>query len=163
MGARMRKVNTLDYKILQLLGRVDFFKDFSIADKQVLVDKAGMIVVAEEDEYVIRQGSIDPTMYIPLTGELEVRLTDRTGREVPIARIQVGDTVGEIAFLTDTPRSANVIAPQQMLLFRCTQTALRGLAQSTREKFKDQLIMKLVERLKQKNIEISEWGEEFPD
>ena len=159
----MRKVNTLDYKILQLLGRVDFFKDFSIVDKQVLVDKAGMIVVAEEDEYVIRQGSIDPSMYIPLTGELEVRLTDRTGREVPIARIRVGDTVGEIAFLTDTPRSANVIALQQMLLFRCTQKALGGLAQSTREKFKDQLIMKLVERLQQKNIEISEWGEEFPD
>lgn len=155
----MKKINTLDYKVLQLLGRLEFFSDFSLSDKQVLVNKAGMIVLAEPGEYVIREGTVDPAMYVPLTGALEVRMTDASGREIPIAKILAGDTVGEIAFLTEAPRSASVVATQQTLLFRCTRAGLKSMTQATREKIKDQLIVKLVERLRQKNLEASNLGD----
>lgn len=152
----MKQINTLQYKVIQLLDRLDFFKDFSATDKALLVEGQGMIVLAEEGEYIIKQGSIDPTLYIPLSGELEVRLTNATGSEVALAKIAPGETLGEAAFLTDTPRTASVIALKQSVLFRCSRKALKNLAPVAREKIKDQIILKLIERLNQKNLEVAQ-------
>lgn len=143
---------------MQLLARLEFFKNFPETDKQLLVEGKGMIVLAEEGEYVIKQGSVDPTLYIPLSGELEVRMTNEAGKEVRIAEIPPGETVGEVAFLTDNPRTASVVATRQTVLFRCNRVALKNLAPSAREKIKDQIILKLVERLQQKNMELSNQG-----
>lgn len=154
----MRQINTLRHKIMQLLARLEFFKDFPDTDKQLLVEGKGMIVLAEEGEYIIKQHSIDPTMYIPLSGELEVRVANEAGKEVKIAEVLPGETVGEVAFLTDTPRTASVVAKRQTVLFRCSRVALKTMAPSAREKIKDQIINKLVERLQQKNLELSNQG-----
>lgn len=154
----MKQINTLRHKITQLLGRLDFFKDFNETDKTLLVEGKGMIVLAEEGEYIIKAGSVDPTLYIPLSGELEVRMTNENGKEVAIAKIPPGETVGEVAFLTDTARTASVVALKQTLLFRCNRLALKNLAPSAREKIKDQIIYKLIERLHQKNVELSNRG-----
>lgn len=154
----MRQINTLRHKILQLLARLEFFKDFADTDKQLLVEGKGMIVVAEEGEYIIKQDSIDPTMYIPLSGELEVRVRNADGQQVKIAELLPGETVGEVAFLMDTPRTASVVAKEQSILFRCSRAGLKTLAPSAREKVKDQIINKLVERLQQKNQQLSNQG-----
>lgn len=151
----MKQINALRHKIIQLLNRVEFFKDFSDTDITLLVEGKGMIVLAEEGEYVIKQGTVDPTLYIPLSGELEVRITNEAGKEVMLAKIPPGETIGETAFLTDSLRSASVIALRQTVLFRCSRQALNNLAPSAREKIKDQIILKLIERLNQKNIELS--------
>lgn len=154
----MKQINTLRHKIIQLLSRLEFFKSFPETDKQLLVEGKGMIVLAEEGEYVIKQGSVDPTLYIPLSGELEVRMTNEAGKEVRIASLPPGETVGEVAFLTDTPRTASVVALRQTVLFRCSRVALKNLAPSAREKIKDQIILKLVERLEHQNRELSNKG-----
>ena len=151
----MKQINTLKHKIIQLLNRLDFFKNFTETDRMLLVEGKGMIVLAEEGEYVIKQGTIDPVLYIPLSGELEVRITNEAGKEIAIAKIPPGETIGEAAFLTDSPRSASVVALKQTVMFRCSQSALKNLAPSAREKIKDQIIVKLVERLHTKNIELS--------
>ncbi|SFC48327.1 Cyclic nucleotide-binding domain-containing protein [Marinospirillum celere] len=154
----MKQINTLRHKIIQLLSRLEFFKSFPDTDKQLLVEGKGMIVLAEEGEYVIKQGSVDPTLYIPLSGELEVRMTNQSGKEVRIASIPPGETVGEVAFLTDSPRTASVVAVRQTVLFRCNRVALRNLAPTARERIKDQIILKLVERLEHQNRELSNKG-----
>lgn len=151
----MKQVNTLQHKIIQLIERLDFFKDFTSTDRALLVEGTGMIVVAEVGEYIIKQGTVDPTLYLPLSGELEVRLINEAGQEVTIAQVHPGETLGEAAFLTDQPRSASVVVTKQSVLFRCTKKALNNLAPIAREKIKDQIILKLIERLNQKNLEAS--------
>lgn len=151
----MKQINALQHKIIQLIDRLEFFKDFNSTDRALLVEGKGMIVLAEEGEYIIKEGTIDPTLYIPLSGELEVRITNEAGKEVAIAKIAPGETIGEAAFLTDNPRTANVVALNQSVLFRCSRVALKNLAPSAREKIKDQIILKLIERLHQKNLEFS--------
>ncbi len=151
----MKQINTLKHKIIQLLQRLEFFKDFNNTDVTLLVEGKGMIVLAEEGEYIIKQGTVDPILYIPLSGELEVRITNEAGKEVAIAKIPPGETIGEAAFLTDSLRSASVVALRQTVLFRCSRAGLKNLAPSAREKIKDQIILKLIERLHQKNLEIS--------
>lgn len=154
----MKQINTLKHKTIQLLERIEFFKDFKPTDRQLLVDGKGMIVVAEQGEYVIKEGSIDPTLYIPLSGELEVRLTNEAGKEISLASLPPGETVGEMAFLTDATRTASVVAVRQSILFRCSRSALSNLPPSAREKIKDQIILKLIERLQQQNKELSNQG-----
>lgn len=151
----MKQINTLRHKIIQLLQRLEFFKDFNNTDVTLLVEGKGMIVLAEVGEYIIKEGTVDPTLYIPLSGELEVRVTNEAGNEIAIAKVPPGETIGEAAFITDSPRTANVVALKQTLLFRCSRSALKTLAPSAREKIKDQIILKLIERLHQKNIELS--------
>lgn len=151
----MKQINTLRHKVIQLLNRLEFFKDFTDTDITLLVEGKGMIVLAEEGEYVIKEGTIDPTLYIPLSGELEVRITNEAGKEVAVAKIPPGETIGEAAFLTDNPRSANVVALKQTVMFRCSRLALKNLAPSAREKIKDQIIIKLINRLNQQNKTLS--------
>lgn len=151
----MKQINALRHKVIQLLNRLDFFKDFTDTDTTLLVEGKGMIVLAEEGEYVIKQGVIDPTLFIPLSGELEVRITNEAGKEVAVAKIAPGETIGEAAFLTDSPRSASVVALEQTVMFRCSRAALKNLAPSAREKIKDQIIVKLIERLNQQNLNFS--------
>lgn len=154
----MKQINTLKVKIMQLLERLEFFKNFSANEKMLLVEGKGMIVLAEEGECIIKEGTVDSTLYIPLSGELEVRVTNELGKEVAIAKIEPGETVGEVAFLTDSPRSASVVALRQTVLFRCSRAALKNLAPPAREKIKDQIILKLIDRLHQKNVELSNRG-----
>jgi len=97
----MKQINTLKHKIIQLLKRLEFFKDFSDTDITLMVEGKGMIVLAEEGEYIIKKGIIDPTLYIPLSGELEVRITNEAGKEFTVVKIPPGETIGEASFLTD--------------------------------------------------------------
>lgn len=149
----MKLINTLQPKIIQLLQRTEFFKDFNRTDLLVIAEGKGMVVLAEEGEYIIRQGAKDPIMYIPLSGQLEARVTNDKEEEVAVAKLNPGDVIGEIAFLTEEERSASVVALTQSVLFRCSKQALKNLAPMAREKIKDQIMLVLIDRLKQKNLE----------
>lgn len=152
----MKQINTLKNKVLQLIDRLTFFDEFNTTEKLLLVESTGMIVLAEENEYIIKEGTNDTSLYIPLSGELAVRMTNAEGVEVTLATLHPGDIVGEVTFITDKPRSASVVAMRQAVLFRCSRTALQSLPASAREKIKDQIILKLIERLHQKNLELTQ-------
>lgn len=148
----MKQINTLKNKILMLIDRLAFFKEFNSTEKLLLIQGTGMIVLAEENEYVLQEGSKDTCLYIPLSGELAVRVKNNEGVEVTIAKLHPGDVIGEVTFITDRPRSASVVALRQTLLFRCSRVALQKLPPSAREKIKDQIIAKLIDRLYAKNV-----------
>lgn len=150
----MKLINTLRNKVIQLLKRTDFFKSFDDTDLILVAEGKGMIVLAEKDECIIRQGAKDPIMYIPLSGKLEARVTNDKGEEVAVGQLNPGDIIGEISFLTDEPRSASVVALEQSVLFRCSRAALNNLAAVARDKIKDQIMLVLIARLKQKNEEL---------
>lgn len=149
----MKQINTLKPKIIQLLKRTEFFKNFHDNDLILITEGKGMVVLAEEGEVIIRQGDKDPIMYIPLSGQLEARVASADGKGVVVGQLNPGDVIGEITFLTEEERSASVVALTQSVLFRCSKQALRNLAPLAREKIKDQIILVLIERLKQKNLE----------
>jgi CRP/FNR family cyclic AMP-dependent transcriptional regulator len=127
-------------KILMILNKVPFFKDFSPQERERVVDADAAFYVANDDEYIIEQNTLDTAFYILLSGSARVTLE---GIDGTLATMGPGDFFGEIAFIQNTPRTTNVIANEVSIMLKVDRRLLGALNAEVREKFKDQIINKL--------------------
>lgn len=145
----MKRITTLGRgKILIILNKVPFFKGFTSFEKEKIVDTEAAFYVAQEDEYIIEQNTLDTAFFILLSGTARVVLD---GREEPLAKVAPGDFFGEIAFIQNTPRTTNVIANEVCILLKVDRRLLGALNAEIREKFKDQIIIKLASMVAAQN------------
>jgi len=135
-------------KILNIIDKIDFFSTFIPGEKNMIVDTRSRFVSAEKGESVIVQGYRYSSFYFLLHGSAQVSL-EENGKT--LAQLQPGDFFGEVSFLTNTPRTSNVIADQTCILFRFDKKVMNSLPPGTREKIKDKIIAKLVHLLAAKN------------
>lgn len=137
-------------KILIILNKVPFFKEFTPAERERVVDTEAAFFVANENEYIIEQNTLDTAFYILLSGTARVTLD---GVDDPLATMGPGDFFGEIAFIQNTPRTTNVIANDLCILLKVDRRLLGALSADVREKFKDQIIFKLAGMVASRNSE----------
>lgn len=148
----MKRINNLSRgKILMILNKVPFFKDFSSYERERVVDNKATFYVANEDEYIIEQGTLDTAFYILMSGTARVSLEGQD--DEVLAEMEPGDFFGEIAFLENSPRTSNVIAKELCIMLRVDRRLLGTLSPEIREKFKDQIIHKLAAMLAQSNAQ----------
>lgn len=77
------------------------------AEAELLLADATTVKAAPGDR-IVRQGERGDALYVLLSGIAEVSLDEAP--ETPVAVLGAGDPFGEIGFLTDEPRTANVVA-----------------------------------------------------
>jgi Fe-S-cluster-containing dehydrogenase component/CRP-like cAMP-binding protein len=81
-------------------------------------------------EEVIRQGDWGGnTFYITVAGNLDVYVSDASGKQNKIGSIPPGQSFGEMAILAGVPRNATVVVPpnEKATVFEVTRPALRLL------------------------------------
>src|SRR3954452_8057962 len=82
-------------------------------------------------EWLWRQGDPGDSLYVVLTGRLEVVLETQEGGQAPFLRVLRivgrGQAVGELALLTDSTRSASVRARRDSELLRVSREAFERL------------------------------------
>ncbi len=78
-------------------------------------------------EVVFRQGEVADSMYIVVNGRLRATITAEDGTRQEIGEISTGETVGEMAILTDEVRSATVHAVRGTYLTRIIATEFSRL------------------------------------
>lgn len=145
----MKQYTIIDLeKVLKIIARVDFFSGFTQDEIRTLAGFHQNFVSFEKGDVIINENGNDTFFYILLLGDLSV--TKGTPPRL-IARLDPGDCFGEVSFLTCSPRTANVVANCHTLTIRVNREMLDSLDIRIREKFKDQLIKRLVERLEQMN------------
>jgi CRP-like cAMP-binding protein len=83
-----------------------------------------------------------------LSGSARVTLIDV---EESLASVGPGDFFGEIAFIQNTPRTSNVIANEVCILMKVDRRLLGALNAEIREKFKDQVIIKMANMITAEN------------
>ncbi|MBI5509180.1 MAG: cyclic nucleotide-binding domain-containing protein [Deltaproteobacteria bacterium] len=75
-------------------------------------------------EVVIREGDVDTSMFIISHGKVKITKTSEKGSEVILAHLGDGTFFGEMALLSEAPRSASVIAAEETLLFEVSRDVL---------------------------------------
>ena len=139
-------------EILSVLDRLSFFDSFSADEKRQMASDDAHFRVYHSEELLIRQGSFDQSLFIILIGSVIV--TEGPGGTI-LAILKAGDIFGEMAFLTDTRRTANVIAKETVIALKLNWVMFEQLSPEIREKFKDKIIEKLVTRLDAANKELT--------
>jgi HD-like signal output (HDOD) protein len=138
-------------EILPIINRLSFFDSFSTNDKRQIVSDDAHFQAYTSGQTLIRQGSIERSLFIILTGTVHV--TEASG-ETTLAVLKAGDVFGEMAFLTDTRRTATVTAIEPVIALKLDPQMFEKLSTDIREKFKDKIIEKLVARLNAANKEL---------
>ncbi|PCI43824.1 MAG: hypothetical protein COB51_11055 [Moraxellaceae bacterium] len=133
---------------LSIVNRLDFFKRFTPQERISLVQFHQHYTIYSAGEILIEEGTHDDCFFIVLSGGATVT-TKNSSKS--IAMIEPGEIVGEISFLTKSPRSATITAETEFIVIKVDETMLEQLKPRTREKFKDMFIEKLIERLNHMN------------
>jgi len=98
------------------------------AAHQALFRGAGTTVDLPKGSYLMRRGDPGGDIYLLESGVLEV-VDRRATPEVVLAAVSEGTVVGEMAFIDDSPRSADVRAARDCVVVRWARDDLRNLLQ----------------------------------
>lgn len=95
-----------------LIRRVPMFS--MLTDKQADVIANAIVKRRfKRGEQIVEQGKKSNALFILLAGRARVLTTDRRGREVILANLQMGDCIGEMSLIDNKPHSATVRADTQ--------------------------------------------------
>ncbi|MBF0164993.1 MAG: cyclic nucleotide-binding domain-containing protein [Magnetococcales bacterium] len=133
----------------RLLDNIPFFWSFTDEEKDRLLGLDCYFETYEAGEYLIREDAEDNSLFIILKGTAIV--TKKSHPDRVITYLEPGTVFGEISFLTQRPRTTNVIANEKMICFTITSETMHDLDSQMQHKIKDQLIEILVQRLDQMN------------
>ncbi len=74
---------------------------------------------------IVHEGDSGDRMYVIISGEVEVT-TEKEGTVVPLARLKSGDFFGEVAVITDRPRTATVAAKTDVNVAEISKGSVAG-------------------------------------
>ena len=80
------------------------------------------------DDVIISQGSIGDEMYVVLEGQVAVKMAQEDGTVVTVNKIAEGGLFGEIALVSQIPRTANVIASSDTRLLAIRWESIQRFA-----------------------------------
>jgi CRP/FNR family cyclic AMP-dependent transcriptional regulator len=97
--------------MVDALRRADVFWGLEREDIEILAEVLPRITL-EHGQYLFRQGVMGDSMYIVADGRLQVRVSDDRGQSTTVGMLGPGESVGEMACVDPSPRSAAVLATQ---------------------------------------------------
>ncbi len=112
----------------EFLVQLPMFSAFSIEELNSLSNHMSYIEL-DSGECLFREGDKGNFMGFVVSGILEVQKYSDSGRNVPIARLTRGSSIGEMALIDQAPRSATVISRQKATLVTFTEKGFELLAQ----------------------------------
>jgi CRP-like cAMP-binding protein len=95
--------------ILKIIKEAEFFKELSDEAISAVTAKASIKKYAK-DEALMKKGDPADSFFVILSGSLKIVTTGAKGEEIIINKVEAGETLGEMAIVDDRPRSAGVIA-----------------------------------------------------
>src|SRR5690348_12529582 len=109
-------------KIIKFLAGIDLFKNFNENALSDLIKSMNLIFL-KSGETFIRQGDSGSSLYILMQGKLKIFINREAHEKNPqklttIADIGIGEIIGEMALLTNQPRTSTVCAIEESTLLK---------------------------------------------
>ena len=90
------------------------------------------VVLFSPSEHVVEQDAAGQSMFLLVSGRVDVRLR-RDGHTSAVAQLGPGDCFGELSALTGEPRSATVVALEELEAVEITKSAVASLVAANPE------------------------------
>jgi eukaryotic-like serine/threonine-protein kinase len=128
------------------------FADFSESDF------ASVMQVSRQESYkagdtILQEGSGGSTMYVVISGRASVRKTSER-KQVEIKRVSKGECFGEMAIISQMPRSATVVALQPTEVLAISGAVLRSVNQGLCMKLYRNIASLLADRVRQRDEQV---------
>lgn len=104
------------------------FTSFSLDELSVLARHMSFVHL-QRGEYLFMEGDKGTFMGFVVSGVLEVQKSTSAGDRVPLARLTKGSSIGEMAIIDQSVRSATVIAKQATTMVTLTEKGFDLLAE----------------------------------
>lgn len=105
----------------QMAQRIDLFQKLEPSDVAAIFKK-GMTMHVPKGNVVFHEGTTGNTMFIVLGGRIDLYRSKK-----PIASLKTGDMFGEMALISEEPRSATAVAGEDANLFVLSETTFQKL------------------------------------
>ena len=139
----MEKIATIDVHHLQVLGHLFQELEYDVLCK---ILEAGKKHQVESGDYLFRQGDLEDSLYIVLSGRLRAVMQDKHGMH-NLGDIGEGEPTGEFALFTNEPRMASVLAIRKTIVLEINKLEYLNLI-SQNPAFAGVLTSFLIKRLK---------------
>jgi eukaryotic-like serine/threonine-protein kinase len=127
--------------VIDYTRNIQFFSNFSREQVKEILDAAN-VIRAQKETAVVREGEIDDSFYIIMSGQASVR---KNGREIAV--IGRGECFGEMAYLSGDSRSATVVTNTDCILLKISSMLLDKAPQEIQLLFLKRFAMTLLRRL----------------
>jgi len=105
------------------------FSDFTVAELLVLMSGLRLLTYAPGD-IILAEGAPGDSMFVLASGSVKAHVRNAEDRYVRVREMHEGDFFGEIALLSDLPRSATIVAASPCELLVLDRASLAGIATS---------------------------------
>lgn len=143
---------TLEELSRQEFSKLHILRRVSLESVWGLLEHCPVEVLAQGAS-LLEKGQSNQTMYLVLSGQLSVHLDKRDSE--PVAFLDVGQTVGEISVIDDSPATAYVNAAQTARLLAIDEDTFWRMVEVSHE-FATNLLLMLAGRLRANNSKIVE-------
>ena len=145
--------------IKKFINVIPFFKGFTDAEKEKLINRADCFEKYRKEDLVFKQGDIGDTLFLVLQGKInlfrlgtikvdEGRVSLKEEFDKKITTLDPGSIFGEISMLTDSKRNVSArIESGQAVLMKITKKLIDSLNHHTQIKFHKQLLLSLAYHL----------------
>lgn len=165
----------------RLLSAVHIFSLLDEQERQILAERVDLLH-AKKDDVLFRYGDPGETMFVLVTGSVELSFKNKTGEKVVLQVVDGGDFFGEISLLDRGPRSATATVLEDIEalvidqgdldeLFRLKPQAAFDLLAATGKRLRQSALLlrntatrnvnEVVEDTRSKTMKIADWIADF--
>lgn len=130
------------FTAFEIVNKLPLFNTLEPEEKRLISDNPSIFYFIPDGDEFIKQGEMDNTFYLLLSGTAKVQKDGVNHDEV-----FAGDVVGVCGFLKDKPRLGSVIATSDILAIKYSRFQFKKLPASVRETIKDHMLEELMKRI----------------
>ena len=149
----------VENSITKFINSIPFFKEFSDAEKEKLINRADCFEQYSKKDLVFKQGDSGDTLFLVLQGKIalfrlgtikvdEGRVSLKEEADKKITTLNPGAIFGEVSMLTESKRNVTALVDSaQAVVMKITKNLIDSLNHSTQIKFHRQLLLSLATHL----------------